>query len=127
LKNRIFATNYINNGNGLRFNSAYIIFIVVIILFFILLNTLIKRTDYNILSVLASLIVCCITIVVYFSIVNLSIFRVSFSSFIGIATFCEILKHRNNYPTLKNPQYTIVQDYLNFDFDNSYLEKHAKN
>lgn len=115
LKNKVFTVNYINSEIGLRFNSTYILFTILIVLFFIALNILIKRTDYNISSIFAHLMVCCITIVIYSLVVEMFVFRMSFSSFVGIASFCEILKHRNNYPTLKNPKYTIVQNYLNFD------------
>ncbi|OJU13088.1 MAG: hypothetical protein BGN88_08640 [Clostridiales bacterium 43-6] len=96
----------------LPFNSFYFVFLFG--LFFIsgIINIFQRKKDYSTDSILLTIMLSLLFSFIYELVVQNITFRLTTITTILLVCFLEIVKHRNNYPSFKEPQYSKIIKYL---------------
>lgn len=107
--------NVLNNlGNNIVIYdlSSYLYATSLYFAIYIGVNKLIKLIDYNQLSRLLTVLYGIVFIFVYCIFIYNLVFRIINVCTIIFMIIIEILKHRNNYPSFKEPQYSRLVEYI---------------
>ena len=92
--------------------NDYIYLFVVYLHFYYLLNFVVKFIGYSKISILISVLLGMLFVYGYISFVFNTLFRVIIIFMILLIVIIEIVKHRNNYDSFKEPWYSIIVKYL---------------
>lgn len=95
------------------FNTLYLILLGVLFLTAKLFNSLLKKFDYSFATIVSSIAFSLVIFIIYSNLVKDIVFRLLTLLFFVFLSFLEIIKHKNNYPSLKEPQYSKITNFLN--------------
>lgn len=104
-----------NNFGSIPIGPEFNIYLYTLLgfsLIYYITNKLIKNMDYNRISRLVTLFCCSLIINIYISYIYNFTFRVMFIFAALMVAIIEMIKHRNNYPSFKEPQYSRIVEYL---------------
>jgi len=97
-------------------DGKYILVSIALFLVVKLYNYLLKKIDYNYLPILLSFAFSLVIFMVYSTLIcNIGYRLLTLLAFL-IISLLEVIKHKNNYPSLKEPQYSCVVSYLDNGF-----------
>lgn len=105
--------NDIHIHSVIPFNCLYLITMVFIFLSCEFFNWILKKTEYNLLTITFSILFSLAMFLVYSFLVKDITFRILTLIFLVIISALEIIKHKNNYPSFKDPQYSRISSFLN--------------
>ena len=102
----------LNNLLDIPFNSVYFAFLFILFLFSFMVYSMIRRMNYGVLSNLISITYAFLLFYIYQEIIPSLEFRILSGITIAVTCAIEIIKHRNNYPSFKEPQCRLISEFL---------------
>lgn len=101
-----------NNHSIIPLNALYIILLGTIFAATKLFGKIINKYEYSLFTIAAHCIFSLIVFLLYSFITQNIIFRSIILIFIMLNCILEIIKHKNNYPSFKEPQYSKIVNFL---------------
>lgn len=106
----------INSNSLFPFNTLYILMIGLFFMVIRSFNELLKKFEYNFFTITASFAFSLITFILFCIVIYNITFRLLTLLSMIMVSILEIIKHKNNYPSLKEPQYSKIINFLNDEY-----------
>lgn len=100
------------NFSFLPFNACYIVFLLALFLVGWLIYSMLRKVNYGVFSILLFITCALMLSFIYELFVQNFVFRIISILSIIFVGFLESIKHRNNYPSFKEPQYSKILEFL---------------